>query len=84
MRLNQRTQEYFEVGDDDDLAYEEKLARYEALTDAYFRAGRVRGFPPVALPDLDELTLDYVRAPRSTTSSSPRSGSRSSPNGRRR
>jgi hypothetical protein len=31
MRLNQRTREYFEVGDRDDLGYEEKLARYAHL-----------------------------------------------------
>ena len=45
MRLNQRTREYFEVGDRDDLSYEEKLALYAELADAYFQHCRVRGVP---------------------------------------
>jgi hypothetical protein len=62
MRLNQRTKEYFLVGDDETLAYDEKLARYEALTDAYFRTEEFEEFRAVALADLDELTVDYVES----------------------
>ena len=62
MRLNQRTKEYFLVGDDESLAYDEKLARYEALTDAYFRTEEFEDFRAVALADLDELTVDYVES----------------------
>jgi hypothetical protein len=62
MRLNQRTREYFEVGDDDDLRYEEKLARYGELADAYFQAAEFEEFCAVALPNLDELTVDYVES----------------------
>ena len=62
MRLNQRTKEYFLVGDDESLAYEEKLARYEALTDAYFRTEEFEEFRAAVLPHLDELTVDYVES----------------------
>jgi hypothetical protein len=62
MRLNQRTREYFEVGDRDELPYEEKLARYAALADAYFRTAEFEEFCAVVFPHLDELTVDYVES----------------------
>ncbi len=63
MRLNQRTREYFEVGDREDLPYEEKLERYGELADAYFQQAEFEEFCAVALPNLDELTVDYVESP---------------------
>ena len=63
MRLNQRTREYFEVGDDPDLSYEQKLDRYAELADAYFQADRFEEFRATALPHLDELTVEYVESP---------------------
>ena len=63
MRLNQRTREYFEIGDRDDLAYEDKLARYGELADAYFATAEFEEFRAVALSDLDELTVEYVESP---------------------
>jgi hypothetical protein len=60
MRINQNTREYFEVGDDEELRYEEKLARYAALADAYFQADEFRDFCAQALPHLDELVLEYM------------------------
>jgi hypothetical protein len=60
MRLNQRTREYFEVGDSDELTYAQKLARYADLSDAYFQAAEFEDFREAALPHLDELTVDYV------------------------
>jgi hypothetical protein len=62
MRLNQRTREYFLVGDDAELGYEEKLARYEELTDAYYRTAEFEEFAAVVLPHLDELMVDYVES----------------------
>ena len=50
MRLNQRTREYFEIGDDPGLTYEEKLDRYAELADAYFQADRFEEFRATALP----------------------------------
>ncbi len=63
MRLNQRTREYFQIGDDPDLTYEEKLDRYAALADAYYQADRFEDFRATALPHLDELTVEYVESP---------------------
>ena len=62
MRLNQRTREYFEIGDDPELAYEEKLDRYAELADAYFQADRFAEFRATALAHLDELTVEYVES----------------------
>jgi hypothetical protein len=62
MRLNQRTREYFEVGDRDDLSYEEKLARYAVLADSYFQAAEFEEFRAVVLAHLDELTVEYVES----------------------
>jgi hypothetical protein len=63
MRLNQRTKEYFVVGDDEGLTYGEKLDRYERLTDAYYRTEEFEEFRATSLPHLDELTVDYVESP---------------------
>ncbi len=43
MRINQSTRDYFEIGDRDDLSYEEKLAAYRVLADDYFQVEDVRG-----------------------------------------
>ncbi len=63
MRLNQRTREYFEVGDREDLPYEEKLAHYAGLADAYFQRAEFEEFCAVGLPHLGELTVNYVESP---------------------
>ena len=62
MRINQNTRDYFEVGDSD-LPYEEKLARYGALADAYFQTEEFEAFCGEVLPDLDEVMLEYVESP---------------------
>jgi hypothetical protein len=60
MRINQDTRDYFAVGDDEGLSYEEKLERYGALADAYFQGAEFEAFRAEVLGHLDELTLDYV------------------------
>jgi hypothetical protein len=62
MRLNQRTREYFEVGDRGDLDYGDKLARYAELSDAYFQRDEFDEFCGVVLPHLAELVVDYVES----------------------
>jgi hypothetical protein len=62
MRVNQNTRDYFELGDSD-LPYEEKLRRYRDLSDAYFQTGAFEEFRAEALPNLAELTIDYVESP---------------------
>ena len=62
MRVNQNTRDYFEVADDPTLPYEEKLRRYRRLADTYFQADAFEEFRAEALPNLEELTLEYVES----------------------
>jgi hypothetical protein len=57
----QPTRDYFAVGDSD-LSYEEKLERYRALADAYFRADEFEEFLADALPHLEETMVEYVES----------------------
>jgi hypothetical protein len=63
MRVNQNTRDYFEVADDPTLAYDEKLERYRELADAYFQVEAFEEFRAEALPNLEELTVEYVESP---------------------
>jgi hypothetical protein len=54
------TRAYFEVGDRDDLSYEEKLREYRRLSDAYFETERYRDFCDSRLAHVDELVLDWI------------------------
>jgi hypothetical protein len=60
MRINQTTRDYFEIGDRDDLAYEEKLRAYRRLADEYFQLEDYEDFCATSLAHLDEALLDYV------------------------
>ena len=62
MRINQATRDFFEIGDREDLSYEEKLTRYRALADTYFRASEFAEFKATTLPQLDEILTDYVES----------------------
>ena len=62
MRVDLDTREYFELGDRDDSSYEDKLAGYRRLADDYFQAERYEEFCAEALPDVDELMLEYVES----------------------
>jgi hypothetical protein len=59
MRINQTTRDYFEVGDDESLSYEEKLERYRRLGDDYFEVDRYEEFCARHLGHLDELAHDW-------------------------
>jgi hypothetical protein len=63
MRINQNTRAYFEIADREDLAYEEKLALYGELADEYFQIGEFEDFRRSVLPNLHELTVEYVESP---------------------
>src|SRR5687767_14941239 len=54
------TRAYFEVGDREDLSYEQKLAEYRRLADDYFEVERYQEFCATSLPHVDELMLDWV------------------------
>ena len=57
--INQNTVDYFEVADRKDLSYEEKLARYDQLANAYFQADEFVDFCAASLPELDAVVRDY-------------------------
>ena len=59
-RLDLDTRRYFEIGDREDLTYDEKLSRYRALADEYFEVDRYRDFCDSRLPHVDELVLDWI------------------------
>ena len=63
LRLEPITRDYFEVGDRDDLTYEEKIERYADLANLYFQADQFAEFRAEALPHLPELMVDYVESP---------------------
>jgi hypothetical protein len=58
----QRTRDWFEIADTD-LAYEQKLERYRALSDAYFQTDEFDEFRAEALPHLEETMVEYVESP---------------------
>jgi hypothetical protein len=62
MRINQNTRDYFAVGDNEQLTYEEKLERYSALADAYFQTAEFEAFCSEALPELREVMVEYVES----------------------
>ena len=63
MRVEQDMSAYFEIGDRDELSYEEKLAGYRRLADAYFQVDEYRAFCDEALPSFDEAMRELVASP---------------------
>jgi hypothetical protein len=63
MRINQNTRTYFDIGDREDLGYDEKVDAYRRLADDYFSAAEYEAFCADALPHLDEAVLEYVESP---------------------
>jgi hypothetical protein len=62
MRINQNTRDYFAIGDRDELSYDEKLVRYRELADEHFQADGFAEFCEAVLPNLEELTVEYVES----------------------
>ena len=63
MRINQNTRDYFDIGDRDDLSYEQKVVEYRRLADEYLQADEYEAFCAEALPRVDELLAEYVASP---------------------
>ncbi|HEY3715467.1 MAG TPA: hypothetical protein VGL39_13155, partial [Jatrophihabitantaceae bacterium] len=54
------TRAYFDVGDRDDLSYEQKLAQYRGLADRYFDVERYQEFCDTYLSTVDEQVHDWI------------------------
>jgi hypothetical protein len=63
MQTDMDKRRYFEVGDRDDLSYEEKLREYRRLADEYFEVEAYEAFCAEALPSVRELVVDYFGGP---------------------
>jgi hypothetical protein len=63
MRVNQNFRDYFAIGDRDDLTYEEKLAEYRTLVDAFFQVEQYEEFCATALAGFDERALEWFASP---------------------
>ena len=62
-KLDLETDRFFEVGDDPDMTYREKLDAYGKLADSYFEADRYQDFCETSLRHIDEIVLDWVAGP---------------------
>jgi hypothetical protein len=63
MEIDQDKRRYFDVGDRDDLSYEQKLEEYRRLADEYFEVEAYEDFCAAALPSIRELVVDYFGSP---------------------
>jgi hypothetical protein len=61
--IDQDKRAYFDIGDRDDLTYQEKLREYRRLADAYFEVDAYRDFCETSLGMLRPLVLEYVAGP---------------------
>jgi hypothetical protein len=59
MRINQNSRDYFDIGDRDDLSYEQKLDAYRRLADEYFQVDDYREFCDRNLSHLDEAAHEW-------------------------
>jgi hypothetical protein len=62
-RIDLDTRSYFEIGDREDLSYEQKLAGYRELADAYFEVDRYREFCERSLAHVDDMVFDWIDSP---------------------
>jgi hypothetical protein len=63
LAIDQDKRAYFDIGDRDDLTYDEKLREYRRLADEYFQVDEYAEFCAASLPTLREITLDYFGGP---------------------
>ena len=59
MRIDVDTRPWFEIGDRDDLSYEEKLRAYRLLADEHFQADAYAEFCAGPLAHLDEAAHEW-------------------------
>ena len=58
-RSTRTSARYFDIGDRDDLTYEEKLREYRRLVDDYFQVAEYEEFCAASLPALREIVVEY-------------------------
>ena len=63
MRVDQDTRTYFDIGDREDLSYEQKLDEYRRLADDYFELERYQEFCAEHLAHVDEAMVEYIGSP---------------------
>ncbi len=62
-RLHVDPAPWFSIADDPGLDYGEKLQHYQRLADEHFEKDHYEEFCAAALPDIDEIVLDWVSSP---------------------
>ena len=63
MDIDQDKRRYFDIGDREDLTYEEKLREYRTIVDEYFQVAEYEEFCARSLPDAHEVVVDYFGSP---------------------
>jgi len=63
MRVDVDPRPWFELGDRDDLSYEEKLRAYRALADDHFDAGAYEEFRNGPLAHVDAAAREWFTSP---------------------
>jgi hypothetical protein len=63
MRIDQDTARYFEIGDRDDLSYEEKLEEYRKLANDFFETEQYEEFCAKNLQGVDEAMVEFIESP---------------------
>jgi hypothetical protein len=57
------TTDWFEIADEPDMSYADKLVAYQRLADQHFERDEYDVFCSVALPHLDDMVLEWVSSP---------------------
>ena len=60
MKLDQDTRKWFDVADEPDLSYDERLDAYGAMADAYFEVDAYKEFCDKHLSHVDEVMVEYL------------------------
>jgi hypothetical protein len=63
MAIDQDKRRYFDVGDDPERTYAEKLDEYRRLADEYFQVEAYGDFCDASLPFMRELAVSYFGGP---------------------
>jgi len=61
-RYDLQTRRFFDIGDQEELSYAEKLAGYRRLADDYFETERYTDFCATQLAGIDEMVVEWVES----------------------